>query len=159
MINSTYEVMQTVLDDLKELLKDKTYEIDGEQIPFKYYLQEVPAPTSDDDDFEILPYCLVQCLEGTFNEWNNTRELSLAVIFCIYNADSNKTGSMEVINLVDEVYKHYMQSTKIGTNVIQLPIDFTTQTLTEEDTYPYYFCALKINLECNGSYLSDDDLT
>lgn len=167
MINSTYSIQQQIKNILQGLFADRLFKssyVDPDtaqlkQVPLAFYMQDVPAPIDDEEDQEhdIAPYCLIQILEGTFKDFNNTREISLGIIFCIYEPDPKKTGSAVIMDLLDTAFKHFASHSVCNGLVIKPPLDFTIQT--ELNTYPYYFGALQLNIEANGSFIVENDLT
>lgn len=162
MINSSSDIQKAIIEEMKSIFKDDLFMTQaGNERALNFYRQEIPAPQGDDEDADpdlvAVPYCLVKMLDGTFADWNYTRDLSTAVIFCIYNTDPEKSGHEIIMEMIDKAFKHFAQKPCIKNSIIKLPIEWTIQT--EEDTYPFYFGAFSLNLEAGGEKIALDDLT
>lgn len=162
MNNSSADIQKAIIEELQAIFKDDLFMTPaGTERALNFYRQEIPAPQGDDEDADpevvAVPYCLVKVLDGTFSDWNYTREISTAIIFCIYNTDETKSGHEIIMGMIDKAFKHFAQRPNIKGSFIKLPIEWTIQT--EEDTYPFYFGAFSLNLEAGGEKIALDDLT
>lgn len=155
------ELLELVKNDLEELFKDDVFMTStGEERPLKFFKNEISAPTEDEEADPALinaPYCLIKFLDGSFTEWNYTRKVNIAVIFCLFDSSTEMTGHDQILDMIDRVFEHYAQTQMIGNSLITLPIEWTNQT--DVDTFPFCFGAFSLELESEGEKIRESDLT
>lgn len=155
MNNTQQDIQGAIIEDLQAIFEGQTFKTPtGKERALKFFRQEIPQPKvgHDDEDVDMdllsVPYCLVKILDGSFDEWNYTRTISAAVIFCIYDNSPEKKGASVIMDLIDQAFKHYAQTQNIGNSLIKLPLEWSLQT--DLDTHPFYFGAFHLVLEAPG---------
>lgn len=86
------------------------------------------------------PWCVVKIDSGKIAEVDGAQEVELGICFGIYNPEENNQGHLEVMNLIQRVYKRFaMDPLLAGQYTCRGDFEWGMQ---EEDTHPYFFGAI-----------------
>ncbi len=129
------ELQKVIAGDLQEFLKQ-----DGIMMPLgedfadiKVYTQDLPVK-QDEDDQELRNYIVVMIAEETAgeDEWNVEIHFSVN----IEDRDKARSGSVNVLYLMNEIYTHYTKTGVIGRHY-RMETE-AHKVLNLEAPFPYY---------------------
>lgn len=129
------DLQKDIVRDLRGFLRE-----DGIMMPLgtdfsdiKVYRQDIP-PKQDEDDEELRNYIVVVIAE----EKSDTEEWDVEIHFSINieDRDKSRSGNLNVLYLMNEIYAHYMKKGVIGRHCRMEPE--AQKYLNLEVPYPYY---------------------
>lgn len=115
-----------------------------ELVPMAVYPQSIPVPSSDDEEWDPVPYIIVRLNSG--NDANTTDSeyiIEVVVIMGVWDDDRNAQGHRELLNIINVVYARFMRNPCLANQyVYRGGFEWEIQ---EDGYYPYYFGAFKMN--------------
>lgn len=109
------------------------------------YGQMMPIQTVDDeivDTIESLaPAIQVRIDSGTVKGPEKQQQVTLAIVICTWDNDTEREGIVEVYNIIQRIMTRFMSDPVFGAFEAQYPMDWAIQ---QEETPPYYYGAVSI---------------
>lgn len=142
------------LDEMKEELETlfenvKLNNPRGELVSPSVYKHDLPVPQTDDDtELSYMPYVIVRANTGKIKDWDSSdqaKELTVLLLVGVYNANPQRTGSLDVLSLLQRIENHLGTTRRVGNFTVGSDFQWV---LAEADTHPYYFGGATLSFEC-----------
>lgn len=115
------------------------------------YEQELPIVESYEGDlpdgYPNPPYILPKVMSWSGGFEGSTRQITVRVIFCIYDDDKQNKGQISILHLEEMLYQAIGKNPYIGS--FEVSGNYSA-AVTEEDNYPYFFGGVEFTAECAG---------
>ena len=114
------------------------------------FAQDVPLKSKRDDE-GLFPYIIVRLEDGSIGEKNSCK---VTLVFGVHDQGKDRNGYKDILNLIEKVCLRYSTNRIIaGRYTVIEDIEWTLQ---EEDTFPFYFGGVALNVEIPQIYIEDD---
>ena len=155
-LNTATGLQMELISELKKVFKGVQFKSgDGTMREPAIYPQRLPLAQNDDDDEACFaPYILVVLNDFTIESWAEPKKVSIALLFCAWDCGSERTGDRDNAIMMDRVLERIGKNPEVGNFTLDLPIEGAWQ---DQDTYPYFYSAMKLNFSA-PTYQREDDL-
>lgn len=141
----TPEMLQDALcEEIKRILSGRTYLTPaGKHVPMNVFPQSIPLIETDEEE-DPFPYAIVRMSDGADdNVYDSKYIVEMVVIVGIYSEDKQAQGHRELLNVFNLVYERFKKNPSLDN---QFVYDGGYRwTIQEDDYFPYYFGAFKMN--------------
>lgn len=144
---------------LKEELEDmfKGYRMkgeDGEPTPFHFYENTAPIPKTDDEPTPF-PYIVARVQAGKIPDDNYLFTTAKALIIIgTYEDDETYPSNSDVLQIIDKIVERFQKKPAMGAYTRTGDIEWT---LSDEDTYPYYFGGVELSFILPTIFREDEN--
>ncbi|NCC16550.1 MAG: hypothetical protein EOM28_09405 [Clostridia bacterium] len=147
-------LQRSLVEELKALFADfcSTDDVSGKRPKFNVYSQDLPITLGGDDE-ERVPYVIVRIDNGNIQELNEQERVEIILVFCVKATNENRQGYLDVMNMIQRVKERFFKNFRVGEYFFfEPPFEWAVQ---EEDTFPYFYGAVKMNFYCPAIILED----
>lgn len=136
--------------EFKTLFDGRTYMNSlGHRVPLNIFVHSLPVKQGDDDtqtDADVPePYIVSEVTGGRQQTEDSAHVVTAAVVICVCDDNTARNGHKDALAIIGKVLERFCKNpTLAGRYVLQRPIEWT---LSDEDTYPYYYGGLLMNWE------------
>lgn len=132
---------------LEELFDGKKFSGQEGRKALKIYKQDLPIPDDNDVDSDAdtacAPYVVVKMAGGDIEKENEPQKIDFELIICAYDEGRDRAGMQDVGNIKEDIVQQICTVPYFGgIFTILKPIIWALQ---QDDTYPYYFGAVKFS--------------
>lgn len=147
-------LQRSLVEELKALFADfySTEDISKTPPKVNVYQQDLPITLGSDED-ETVPYIIVRIDSGNIPELNEQERVEVILVFCVKATNENRQGYLDVMNMIQRVKERFFKKFSVGKYFnFDPPFEWAVQ---DEDTFPYFYGAVKMNFYCPGIMLED----
>lgn len=141
-------LMDAIKSDLEELFQGLLLTDSlGNERRVRVFTQDLPIREGEDEESDTAPepYVLVRLQEGELGGNGERQSVSVVLVICVHDPSADRQGYRDALHIVNEILLRYGRCDIVRERYpIRYPIKWATQ---EEDTHPYYFAAMSLNLE------------
>lgn len=144
----------SLVEELKALYADfySTDDISKKPSKVNVYQQDLPIVFGSDGE-EPVPYVIVRIDSGNIQELNEQERVAVILVFCVKATNENRQGYLDVMNMIQRVKERFFKNFSVGKYFFfEPPFEWAVQ---DEDTFPYFYGAVKMNFYCPGIMLED----
>lgn len=146
---SAFDLQQELKEAMTELLEDTRYPNPaGGTEPPSVHIYDLPVPQTDDDtELSYMPYVLIRTNAGKISNWDSNdqiKELTVLLLIGIYNPDLQRTGSQDVMTIIQRIENYLGKKRRVGNFTVGKNFQWV---LAEADTHPYYFGGITVTFE------------
>lgn len=85
-------------------------------------------------------------MEGEIGEWGEAESVKVILIFCTSDADTERSGHEDIMNMMQKVKERIAGNPQIGAFfTAELPVKWVVQ---DDDTYPIYYGGMEFVFDC-----------
>lgn len=118
----------------------------------KVFAQDLPIAFGGDEE-EQVPYIIVRIDSGNIQELNQQERVEMILIFCMKSTNESRQGYLDIMNMIQRVKDRFLRNFRLGEYFFfEPPFEWVVQ---EEDTFPYFYGAVKMNFYCPGIILEE----
>lgn len=146
MISNTPKMVQmAAAETVRQVFKGKRFNSPTGPKALNVFEQDIYVPEGSDEDVDtelaVMPYVIVRLAGGEVKDDNSTQTVEITFIVGAYDDSGKRIGWDDVLNILEDLMKHFCNVRNIGENShILLPIEWAMQ---EDDSQPYYFGAMR----------------
>lgn len=136
--------------EFKSLFTGRTYmnSIDH-SVPLKTFVHSLPVKQGDDEaptDADVPePYIVSEVTGGKKQNEDSAHVVTVAAIICVCDDNTARNGHKDILAIIEKVLERFGKNPLLaGRFILQHPLEWT---LSDEDTYPYYYGGLLMNFE------------
>jgi hypothetical protein len=135
-----------LVSELQELFSElKLKSIDDGYKKLSIYKQALPIPA--DEDPEPFPYIVVRTVDGGTTSPSKSEVVRVALMIGIFDDDTKNQGYSDLLNIIEKIKNHFekfpiLKSMYSRLTSEEYPLKWT---LSEEDTYPYFFAGIEMS--------------
>lgn len=140
-----------LMAELKELFSNfKLSSPSAEEKEVKIFKQELPFKTKKEEKSQF-PYIIVKLVDGNIGT-NNT--CSVILVLGVFDDSETKQGYKDLLNMMQDICFQYATEKVIAQKYrVEDEIEWSLQ---EEDTFPYYFGGIALNVTLPKINIYDD---
>ena len=129
--------------DMEELFKDRLYKTPGgETAPVSVFAQNLPKRKSEDDE-DPFPYIIVRLAEGDIENQTAAHKINVILLVGIFDDDLANQGHRQVLEMLELIQLRFEETPLLAKYyTINDPFEWALQ---DEESYPYFFGAAKMN--------------
>ena len=121
----------------------------GHSVPLKCYVHSLPVKQGDDDVLldEHLPepYIVSEINGGKKATDDDAHIITVAVIICVCDDNTARHGHQDILSIIQRIVERFGKNPVLGGRFVMRPaLDWS---LSDEDTYPYYYGGLLMQFE------------
>lgn len=121
----------------------------GNKVPIKSFVHSLPIKNGYDEEpkNEDLPepYIVSEIEGGKRAAPDDPHVVSMAVVICVCDDNTARQGHKDTLDIIQHIVERFEKNPCLaGKFVLQHPLDWS---LSDEDTYPYYYGGLIMNFE------------
>lgn len=144
-INLRKELVKRLKKDLQSLLFQKPKKVADEQannVPLRFFEQKLPFKKGKTDT--RFPFVLVELAEGIQKSQEDDQDYKVRMNFLIgiYNDSNENSGDDDVIQLLNSIMMNLEENPIVGGQFLLDPFEEVSWSISDEDTFPYYFGGL-----------------
>lgn len=146
------------LQDLEECLAEEFRSLFAGQtftnsilhrVELKSFVHSLPVKQGDDEaptDKDLPePYIVSEITGGKRDAEDDASMVSVAVVVCVCDDNTAKNGHKDCLGIIHRIMERFGKDPCLaGRFVLRYPIEWT---LSDEDTYPYYYGGLMLSFE------------
>ena len=124
----------------------------GKKVPLKSFVHALPvrqgydgydSPVDDDDLPE--PYIIAEVTGGKQASPDDAHLVTAAAVVCVCDDDTARQGHKDILTIIHRIIERFDKNPLlVGKFVFRHPLEWT---LSDEDTYPYYYGGLLLTFE------------
>lgn len=136
--------------EFKSLFSGRTYMNSlGHSVELRTYVHSLPVKQGDDEeptDADVPePYIASEITGGKKQTENDAHVVTVAAVICVCDDNTARNGHKDVLAIISRILERFGKDPVLaGRYVLQHPLEWT---LSDEDTYPYYYGGLLMNWE------------
>lgn len=144
------ELEECLAAEFQTIFKGRTYMNSiGHSLPLRAYVHSLPVKQGSDDeptDADLPePYIVSEVQGGRQATGDDAHVVNVAVIICVCDDNTAKHGHKDILSIIGKVLERFGKNpTLAGKFALQHPLEWT---LSDEDTYPYYYGGLLMHWE------------
>jgi len=132
----------------------------GHDVSLKSFVHSLPVKSGDDEnqtDADLPePYIVSEVTSGKQASENDPHVVTVAVVICVCDDNTARHGHQDVLAIVHRTLERFSKNPVLaGRFNLQYPLEWT---LSDEDTYPYYYGGLLMHFEV-AAIEKEDELT
>lgn len=121
----------------------------GHSVPLKSYVHSLPIKQGDDDVLldEHLPepYIVSEINGGKKATDDDAHIVTVSVVICVCDDNTARHGHQDILSIIHSIVERFGQNPVLGGRFVMRPaLDWS---LSDEDTYPYYYGGLLMQFE------------
>lgn len=146
------------LSDLEEclatefisLFAERTFKNNlGHDVELKSFVHSLPTKTGNEESLTDAdypePYIVSEVKGGKQASANDPHVVSVAVVICVCDDNTAKHGHQDILAIIHRIIERFNKNPALaGRFNLQFPVEWT---LSDEDTYPYYYGGLLMQFE------------
>lgn len=148
-------LQKSLVEELKALFAGFCSKDDvvGKCSQVNIFPQDLPIAFGGDEE-ERVPYIIVRIDSGNIQELNQQERVEMILVFCVKSTNENRQGYLDVMNMIQRVKDRFFRKFRLGEYFFfEPPFEWAVQ---EEDTFPYFYGAVKMNFYCPAIILEGD---
>lgn len=157
--NTPVDLQDAIISELNDLFIGDTFkDTDGGQKKLAVYPQDLPIPEANDDaDASVVsvPYAIVRISQGEISEMSSAAETDIVIVLCVYDDENNKQAYRDVLHIINKIQQRFMTTPNIGNFRFKTPFVWALQD--DNETYPFFFGAVKMTFETAIAFVVEDD--
>lgn len=157
--NTPVDLQDAIISELNDLFIGDTFkDTDGGQKKLSVYPQDLPVPEANDDSdasFVSVPYAIVRISQGEIPEVNASAETDIVIVICVYDDANNKQAYRDVLHIINKIQQRFLTNPNIGNFRFTTPFEWALQD--DNETYPFYFGAIKMTFEAATAFVVEDN--
>jgi hypothetical protein len=121
----------------------------GNDVELKSFIHSLPVKTGDDEsktdaDYPE-PYIVSEVTGGKQASENDPHVVSVAAVICVCDDNTARHGHQDVLAIIHKIIERFGKNPLLaGRFNLRYPIEWS---LSDEDTYPYYYGGLLMQFE------------
>ncbi len=143
-------LQEDIVQEIKELFSGFRLTSAENGRVISVFAQDVPLK-SKRDDVGLFPYIIARLEDGSIGEKNTCK---VTLVFGVHDEGRDRNGYKDILNIMQKVCLRYATNRIIADRYTV--IEDIEWTLQEDDTYPYYFGGVALNVEIPQIYIEDD---
>ena len=121
----------------------------GHRVPLNSFVHSLPIKQGDDEEPKDAdlpePYIVSEITGGKRATPDDPHVVSVAVVICVCDDNTARQGHKDALDIIHHIIARFEKNPVLaGKFVLQHPLDWS---LSDEDTYPYYYGGLLMNFE------------
>ena len=156
--NTPLDLQDAIISELKKLFADDAFkDPEGRKKKLSVFSQDLPIPESDDADSSLIsvPYAIVRISQGEIAEVNATAETDIVIIICVYDDENNKQAYRDVLHIINKIQQRFFINPCVGNFRFIAPFEWALQD--DNETFPFFFGAIKATFEAATSFVVEDN--
>lgn len=144
------DLEQSLTAEFNSIFEGKTYYNSlGHAVPLRAYTHSLPVKQGSDDeptDADVPePYIVSEIQNGKKDTEDDGHEVNVAVIICVCDDNTARHGHQDILAIIGRVLERFGKRPDLaGKFNLRHPLEWT---LSDEDTYPYYYGGLLLHFE------------
>lgn len=144
------DLEECLADEFNALFAERTFMNSlGHEVALKSFVHSLPVKSGDDEnqtDADLPePYIVSEVTGGKQATENDPHLVTVAVIICVCDDNTARHGHQDALSIIHRVIERFSKNPVLsGSFNLQYPIEWS---LSDEDTYPYYYGGLLMHFE------------
>ncbi len=145
--------------EFKKIFAGRTFTNNlGHSVTLNTFVHSLPIKQGNDEEPEDAdlpePYIVAEITGGKRATPDDPHMASVAVIICVCDDNTARQGHKDVLDIIYHIITRFEKNPVLaGKFVLQYPLDWS---LSDEDTYPYYYGGLLMNFEVAAIQKEDE---
>jgi hypothetical protein len=144
------DLEESLAAEFTTLFAERTFKNSlGHDAGLKSFVHSLPVKSGDeesqtDDDYPE-PYIVSEVTGGKQSSENDPHVVSVAVVICVCDDSTVRQGHQDVLSIIHKIIERFNKNPALaGQFILQFPVEWS---LSDEDTYPYYYGGLLMRFE------------
>lgn len=144
------DLEERLAEEFESLFKGRTFMNSiGHSVKLKSFVHSLPVKQGNDESLldEDLPepYIVSEITGGKKATEDDAHILTVAVVICVCDDNTARHGHQDILGIIHRIVERFGKDPVLaGRFVMRHPLDWS---LSDEDTYPYYYGGLLMQFE------------